>query len=41
LWGQAILPRIGFHFDDFGHGLGNAVATLSGAEVKTDLKTNA
>ena len=25
-----IFPRIGFHFDDFGHGPGNAVITQSG-----------
>jgi hypothetical protein len=28
-----IFPRIGFHFDDFGHGPGNAVITQSGADI--------
>jgi hypothetical protein len=28
-----IFPRIGFHFDDFGHGPGNAVITQSGSDV--------
>ena len=28
-----IHPRIGFHFDDFGHGTGNAVITQSGADI--------
>jgi len=28
-----IFPRIGFHFDDFGHGAGNAVVTQSGADI--------
>jgi hypothetical protein len=28
-----IFPRIGFHFDDFGHGPGNAVVTQSGADI--------
>ncbi len=28
-----ILPVIGFHFDDFGHGPGNAVITQSGADI--------
>jgi len=27
-----ILPRIGFHFGDFGHGAGNAVITQSGSD---------
>lgn len=29
----AIFPRIGFHFDDFGHGPGNAVLTQSGSDI--------
>ena len=29
-----IFPLIGFHFDDFGHGPGNAVITQSGAELR-------
>ncbi|MBM3476592.1 MAG: hypothetical protein FJX75_25235 [Armatimonadetes bacterium] len=28
-----IFPIIGFHFDDFGHGPGNAVITQSGADI--------
>jgi hypothetical protein len=28
-----IFPKIGFHFDDFGHGPGNAVITQSGADI--------
>jgi hypothetical protein len=28
-----IFPRVGFHFDDFGHGPGNAVVTQSGADI--------
>ncbi len=28
-----IFPLIGFHFDDFGHGAGNAVITQSGADI--------
>jgi len=28
-----IFPLIGFHFDDFGHGHGNAVITQSGADI--------
>lgn len=28
-----IFPRIGFHFDDFGHGPGNAVVTQSGGDI--------
>lgn len=28
-----IFPVIGFHFDDFGHGTGNAVITQSGADI--------
>jgi hypothetical protein len=28
-----IFPKIGFHFDDFGHGPGNAVVTQSGADI--------
>ena len=28
-----IFPRIGFHFDDFGHGAGNAVITQSGSDI--------
>jgi len=28
-----IFPRIGYHFDDFGHGPGNAVLTQSGADI--------
>jgi len=28
-----IFPKIGFHFDDFGHGTGNAVITQSGADI--------
>lgn len=28
-----IFPRIGFHFDDFGHGPGNAVLTQSGSDI--------
>jgi hypothetical protein len=28
-----IFPRVGFHFDDFGHGPGNAVITQSGADI--------
>ena len=28
-----IFPVIGFHFDDFGHGPGNAVITQSGADI--------
>ena len=28
-----IFPLIGFHFDDFGHGPGNAVVTQSGADI--------
>jgi hypothetical protein len=30
-----ILPLIGFHFDDFGHGPGNAVITQSGSDICT------
>ncbi|MHB1034717.1 MAG: glycosyl hydrolase family 28-related protein [Pirellulales bacterium] len=30
-----IFPRVGFHFDDFGHGPGNAVITQSGADICT------
>jgi hypothetical protein len=30
-----IFPRIGFHFDDFGHGPGNTVVTQSGADICT------
>jgi hypothetical protein len=30
-----IFPQIGFHFDDFGHGPGNAVVTQSGADICT------
>jgi hypothetical protein len=28
-----IFPLVGFHFDDFGHGPGNAVVTQSGADI--------
>jgi len=28
-----IFPRVGFHFDDFGHGPGNAVITQSGSDI--------
>ncbi len=28
-----IFPKIGFHFNDFGHGPGNAVITQSGADI--------
>ena len=28
-----IFPKIGFHFDDFGHGAGNAVVTQSGSDI--------
>ncbi len=28
-----IFPRIGFHFDDFGHGPGNAAITQSGSDI--------
>ncbi len=28
-----IFPKIGFHFDDFGHGPGNAVVTQSGSDI--------
>ena len=28
-----IFPRIGFHFDDFGHGPGNVVVTQSGSDI--------
>lgn len=28
-----IFPKIGFHFDDFGHGPGNAVITQSGGDI--------
>ena len=28
-----IFPQIGFHFDDFGHGPGNAVVTQSGSDI--------
>ena len=28
-----IFPKVGFHFDDFGHGPGNAVITQSGADI--------
>jgi len=28
-----IFPRVGFHFDDFGHGPGNAVVTQSGGDI--------
>lgn len=28
-----IFPHIGFHFDDFGHGPGNAVVTQSGSDI--------
>jgi hypothetical protein len=28
-----IFPVVGFHFDDFGHGPGNAVVTQSGADI--------
>jgi hypothetical protein len=28
-----IFPQIGFHFDDFGHGPGNAVITQSGSDI--------
>ncbi len=28
-----IFPRIGFHFNDFGHGPGNAVITQSGSDI--------
>jgi hypothetical protein len=28
-----IFPKIGFHFDDFGHGPGNAVVTQSGGDI--------
>jgi hypothetical protein len=28
-----IFPKIGFHFDDFGHGAGNAVITQSGSDI--------
>ena len=28
-----IFPAIGFHFDDFGHGAGNAVITQSGSDI--------
>jgi len=28
-----IFPRIGYHFDDFGHGPGNAVLTQSGSDI--------
>jgi len=31
-----IFPLIGFHFDDFGHGPGNAVMTQSGADICTE-----
>lgn len=31
-----IFPLIGFHFDDFGHGPGNAVITQSGADICTE-----
>ena len=31
-----IFPRIGFHFDDFGHGPGNAVITQSGSDIGPD-----
>jgi len=30
-----IFPLIGFHFDDFGHGAGNAVVTQSGSDICT------
>ena len=30
-----IFPKIGFHFDDFGHGPGNAVVTQSGSDICT------
>jgi hypothetical protein len=30
-----IFPLVGFHFDDFGHGPGNAVVTQSGADLCT------
>jgi hypothetical protein len=30
-----IFPLVGFHFDDFGHGPGNAVITQSGADICT------
>lgn len=30
-----IFPKVGFHFDDFGHGPGNAVITQSGADICT------
>ena len=30
-----IFPTIGFHFNDFGHGPGNAVVTQSGADICT------
>ena len=30
-----IFPLVGFHFDDFGHGPGNAVVTQSGADICT------
>lgn len=28
-----IFPKVGFHFDDFGHGPGNAVITQSGSDI--------
>jgi hypothetical protein len=28
-----IFPKIGYHFDDFGHGPGNAVVTQSGSDI--------
>jgi hypothetical protein len=28
-----IFPKVGFHFDDFGHGCGNAVVTQSGSDI--------
>jgi hypothetical protein len=28
-----IFPKIGFHFDDFGHGPGNTVVTQSGSDI--------
>ncbi len=28
-----IFPKIGFHFDDYGHGPGNAVVTQSGSDI--------
>ncbi len=30
---SVIFPKIGFHFDDFGHGPGNAVITQSGGDI--------